>query len=209
MRRFALIATAAIAVLTGLSLLALSSMLPAGAPTGAAGPTPAAPPPPGPDAPAPPPPALLLPRPPDVPPPPLIAGPPPPRPEAGTWEAVPPVARAGELGPVGAALGRELNELQPRLAACFDEDVQARFGREPVTRTADYAPLEDQGTTILMLQVETRPGEIRIVDAPVETRGGASDGLLACAQRVLRGHAVASPEARAAGRHRVLFSLLR
>jgi len=154
-------------------------------------------------------PSLSLVRPPDPPPPPLIAGPPPPRPQEGSWEAVPPVARASEAGPVGAALGRELNELQPRLSNCFDEDVQARHGLEGVTRTSDYAPLEEQGATILMLQVETRPGEIRIVEAPVETRGGASDGLLACAQRVLRGHTLKTHEARAVGRYRILYSLLR
>ncbi len=145
---------------------------------------------------------------PQPPPPPLIHDDPPPRPALGSWEAIRPAARPAELGPVGAAIGRELNELQPLLAACFDEDTQARHGRQGYTAVRDYAPLEDHGTTILMLQVETYDGQARIVDAPVETRGGASDGLIACAQRVLRGHAVQVPEAKRGSRHRMLFTLL-
>jgi len=145
---------------------------------------------------------------PESPPPPLIVAPPPPRPAEGTWEAVSPVARPAAAGPVGAAIGRELNEMQPKISACFDEDRQARHGRDAVSRTQDYAPMGDYGTTVLMLQVEVRPGEAVIVDAPVETQGHASDGLVACVQRVLRGHAVRTPAATEAGRHRILFTLL-
>ncbi len=146
---------------------------------------------------------------PENPPPPLIVTPAPPPPAAGTWEAVPQVARAAEAGPVGAAVGRELNELQPRLAACFDEDRQARHGRDVVSRSGDALPMEDSGTTILVLQVEAGGGRARIVDAPVETQGGASDGLVACAQQVLRGHVVQTPAAKAPARYRILFTLLR
>jgi len=123
-------------------------------------------------------------------------------------EAVAPVARPAALGAVGAALGRGLNELKDQLDVCFDEDVQARHGRESLTRTREDAPLEDHGTTILMLQVEVSPGEARIVDAPVETRGGASDGLIACAQRVLRGQVIPLQGSPSAERQRILFPLL-
>jgi hypothetical protein len=138
----------------------------------------------------------------------VVLGPPAPTPPPGSWEAVPPAARAASMGEVGPALGRELNELQPRLANCFDEDVQARHGTSPITRVQDYAPSEDQGTTILMLQVETQSGSARIVDAPVETRGRASDGLIACAQRVLRGQQVAVPGVEPGKRYRLLYTLL-
>ncbi len=150
----------------------------------------------------------LAPRP-EIPPPPLIVNPAPPPPAEGTWEAVPQVARAAEAGPVGAAVGRELNELQPRLAACFDEDRQARHGRDRVSRSGDALPMDDTGTTILVLQVEAGGGRARIVDAPVETQGGASDGLVACAQQVLRGHVVPTPAATDPARSRILFTLLR
>jgi hypothetical protein len=152
-------------------------------------------------------PLVLPPRAEPVPPPPLIQGPPRPQPPEGSWEAVPQVARASHLGPLGGAVGRALNGLQPLLSACFDEVTQARHGQTPYTTTQDAQPLEDYGTTILVLQLETGQGEVRIVDAPVETRGGASDGLIACAQRVLRGRSFQVPGARPGARHRLLFTL--
>jgi hypothetical protein len=108
---------------------------------------------------------------------------------------------------VGAAIGRGLLELQPLLTACFDEDTQARFGSEAYTTVRDAVPMDDRGATVLVLQIETGPGEARIVDAPVETRGTASDGLIACAQRVLRGQRFEAPQARAGGRIRLLHPL--
>ena len=172
---------------------------------------------PGPDA-SPPTPAARLgplgalppagPAPPQLPSPPQQYSPPPPTPPDGSWEAVPPVARAAALGPLGGAIGRGLNEIQPRLAACFDEDVQARHGRTRFTETQDYAPMPDHGTTVLMLQIETLSGGARIVDAPLEARGGASDGLVACAQGVLREQKFEVPGATPGARHRLLYSLL-
>ena len=141
------------------------------------------------------------------PPPPIeVMGPPRPVPPEGSWEAVPPVARPAALGKVGAAVGRALLELKPRLDACFDEDTQARFGPRPHTVVKDYAPIESR-STILMLQIEETGGQARIVDAPVESQGRASDGLIACAQQVLRGRTVDVPEARAGVRHRLLYAL--
>ncbi len=132
---------------------------------------------------------------------------PPAPPPAGSWEAVPLSPRPAGLGPMGAALGRELNDLQPALSACFDEEVQARHGAAPVTRTAEAAP-DDVGVTVLVLELEAGGGTVRVVDAPVESRGGASDGLIACAQRVLRGKVFEAPVGpRQGGRHRVLFPL--
>jgi hypothetical protein len=141
------------------------------------------------------------------PPPPVVMGPPRPEPPRDSWEAVPPAARPGDLGPVGAALGRGLNELQDKVSGCYDEVVQARYGQRQFTTVRDYAPLDDTGTTVLMLEVETQHGSVRIVDAPVETRGGASDGLIACAQQALRGQVVPAPQAVPGSRHRVRYPL--
>lgn len=134
----------------------------------------------------------------------LPAPPPPPK---DSWEAVPPAARPAALGLVGGAVGRELLELKPRLDACFDEDTQARFGPKPHTTVQDYAPIDSPTTTILMLQLEETDGAVRIVDAPVESQGRASDGLVACAQQVLRGRVVRAPQARAGARHRLMYTL--
>lgn len=168
-----------------------------------------APAPPAPVQPGPAPGQLVLPPRAEVPPPPLVQGPPPPKPPEGSWEAVPQAARASALGPVvGGAVGRGLNGLQPLLSACFDEVTQARHGQTPYTTTQDAQPLEDYGTTILVLELETGQGVVRIADAPVETRGGASDGLIACAQRVLRGRSFEAPGALPGNRHRLLFTLM-
>jgi hypothetical protein len=138
----------------------------------------------------------------------VILGAPPDVPPPGSWEAVPPAARVAAMGEVGPYLGRELNELQPRLSACFDEDSQARHGTTPITATQDQAPMDDHGTTVLMLEVETQAGRARIVDAPVETLGRASDGLVACAQRILRGHTFPVPGVTPGKRYRGLHTLL-
>jgi hypothetical protein len=133
--------------------------------------------------------------------------PPLPPPPEDSWEAVKPVARP--RGPVGAAITLGLNEMKEQLDACFDEDVAARHGGTRISRTRDDAPIENDQTTILMLQVETHPGFVRIVDAPVESQGPADEPLLACAQRVLRGLEIDSPQVKPGERHRVLFTLSR
>lgn len=153
-----------------------------------------------------------------TPPPPVDVRPPPPlivvtsepraEPPKGSWEAVPVVARPAALGPPGGAIGRGLIELQPRLAGCFDEDTAARFGPTPPTVAQD-ASMSETGATVLVLHVETGGGEARIVDAPVETQGGASDGVVTCAQNVLRGQRFALPQATPGGKYRLLHPLTR
>jgi hypothetical protein len=139
------------------------------------------------------------------PPKPMEYAPAPPRPPAGTWEAIPPVARPAALGPLGAALHAGLQELQPRISDCFQRGARAGQGVTAVKE--EYVALPDTGATVLMLEVEALPGQVRIADAPVETRGGASDGLIACAQQVLRGQAFPARVASPGARHRVLYPL--
>jgi hypothetical protein len=137
---------------------------------------------------------------------PVYDAPPPPPPE-GSWEAVKPSARLAAIGPAGVAVSRGLNEMKDELDVCFDEEVQSRHGQVAVTRTRDDAPIEGDGQTILMLQLESRNGTVVLVDAPVEAQGMASDGLVACAQRVLRGLEFQVPGARPGERHRVPYTL--
>ena len=120
---------------------------------------------------------------------------------------VTPVGKLSALRGVGAAVGREMNEIRPRLESCFDEENQARHGQVPFTTVRDLQPIGDQGVAVLMLQLETQPGRVVIVDAPLEARGDASDGLVACAQQVLRGLAIDVPSAKPGERHRVRFPL--
>lgn len=139
--------------------------------------------------------------------PPQVYEPPPPKPPPGSWEAVTVTARAAALGPVGAAVDRELGELQPQLSACFDEVTQSRYGQTGFSRTQDRDTPNETGTTVFLLQLETSAGKVRIVDAPLETQGTASDGLVACAQRVLRGRVIDAPEAKTGQRARLIFPL--
>jgi hypothetical protein len=122
------------------------------------------------------------------------AAPPPP----GSWESVPIFApRRG-----GAVL--DLEDLQPRLSDCFSPSQSARGG--PVVKVKDAAPLQDEGATTLLLQLEVTGDELRIVDAPVESRGQATDGTISCAQSTLRGRTAPSAGL-TAGRHRVRYVL--
>ncbi|MBI5069156.1 MAG: hypothetical protein HZB56_13045 [Deltaproteobacteria bacterium] len=134
----------------------------------------------------------------------------PPPPES--WEAVPVSARAASLGTLGAAVGRSVNALQPQLAACWAE-ADARGGAvaptDNYTETREGEPPPDATTTILVLQVESHTDELQIVDAPVEAQGTASYGVVACAQRVLRGHRVPAPGVQAGQRYRILQPLTR
>ncbi len=133
-------------------------------------------------------------------------GPPRVEPPKGSWEAVAVAARPSALGPLGGVIARGLNDLDVQLAACFDEDTAARFGAQPHTVSTE-ASLPDTGTPVLMLHIETGSGRARIVDAPVETRGGASDGVIACAQSVFRGRSFPFPDAPAGGKYRLLHAL--
>lgn len=139
---------------------------------------------------------------------PMEYAPAPPPPPVGSWESVKPVGRLANLGPVGHAVNRGIAQLGPQLGACFDETTQARYGQTGYTAAKEeYAAVDENGSTIFMLQLETLDGQVRIVDAPVESRGGASDGLLSCAQSVLRGQTFASPGAKPGSRMRVPYNL--
>jgi len=118
------------------------------------------------------------------------------------------LSRPRALGPLGGALGAALADLEPDLSACFGKESQARHALEHYTMTKDHSPLGDVGATILVLQVETQDGRATIVDAPVETMGDASDGLVACAQRVLRGRSFLAPGTKAGAKYRVVHNLM-
>ena len=90
--------------------------------------------------------------------------------------------------------------VQSRLARCVDGDVgfggDAAPGRIPRARPA-----------VLTLELETRRGEVRIAEAQVQSWGGASEPIVACARDVLRGKVVAAPVAQPGRRLRMPFTL--
>ena len=139
--------------------------------------------------------------------PPIEYGPAPSKPPPGSWEAVAPVARPGALGPLGGAITQGLAELKPALDECFSAASQARNAGQKVTEVQDEVVADDNGSTTLMLQIEGNQGSVRIVDAPLEMRGTASNGLIACVQQVLRGHVIQAAAARPGTRYRIPFPL--
>lgn len=140
--------------------------------------------------------------------PPPVAGPPPPPPARDSWEAVPITARAKSLGRLGGLISARLAEIHDEVTTCFTHEAQARHGAAAVTTVKDAAPMDDTGSIVLVLQLEGQAGAIRIVDAPVETRGGAGDELLACAQSLLRGKVLDVPGAVAGKKYRLLYPLI-
>jgi len=134
--------------------------------------------------------------PPEAPPPPLIVSGERQRPREGTWDAVPAAARAASLGKVvGGALHRGLNQLGAPLAACVEADV-ARMD-------------ESNEQPTLVLNVETREGQVVIVDATPLAEGGATVELLACAINVVKGRSFPAPGAKAGERHRLIYPIRR
>jgi hypothetical protein len=138
---------------------------------------------------------------------PVVFEPEPPPPDPDSWEAVAAAARPAALGRIGPVMNNELANLQPSLARCLDEETQARNGQFPVSRSLDGRTPDENATTLLVLQLELSPGQIRIVDAPVESQGRSSDGRVACAQRLLRGRVIRTPVVQGAGRARMVLPL--
>jgi hypothetical protein len=104
--------------------------------------------------------------------------------EERSWEQIRPLAKP--IAPLVHALAEPV-------APCFDEYTQARFGPKPHTSLSDVSG-SGSGLASLMLELEAVDGGLRIVDAPVAQLGAAGDGLVACAQQVLRGRTILLPQ---------------
>jgi len=125
-------------------------------------------------------------------------------PTTSDWGNVPVAAREAGLGPWGPVFRRGLLALRGPLSACADPDVEARYGAQRPTRVPGQ---ERQGPAVLILELETTEGGLRIVDAPAESLGHASEGRVSCAQAVLRGAVVPVPGVHAGTRQRLRWGL--
>jgi hypothetical protein len=90
--------------------------------------------------------------------------------------------------------------VQSRLARCVDRDGGFGGGAAP-GRIPHAKP------AVLMLELETLGGEVRIVEAQVQAWGGASAEVVSCAQYVLRGQVIAASTAGPGHRVRMPFPL--
>ena len=136
---------------------------------------------------------------------------PPRAPPRGSWEDVDPVGRPAELGAIGPAVSMALNDASAKVAHCFDPDTEARHASSGVVPVAasDGTTVAGNGVpAVLLLELETADGAVRIVDAPVESQGTTGDGVVLCAQRALRGLSLPAPGARPGERHRLRYPLL-
>jgi hypothetical protein len=130
-------------------------------------------------------------------------------PELDRWEAVPVATRTDRMGLIGPILAAELSSLQPRLAACLDDDRQVRPAQAPPRPAPEPGSADESTPTILVLNLELEAGRIRIEDAPVEAQGRVSEGAIACTQQVLRGHVFPAPVVTGPGRARMALPLAR
>jgi hypothetical protein len=124
-----------------------------------------------------------------------------PVPATGAWESIAPT-QVRRL----PSVGRALEQVRPAMAHCFDEETQARYGQRPYTVSGDPPP--GTGPPSFLLQIEAEAGgTLRVVDAPVEARGAAEDGLIACVQESLRGRDLGASGLASGSRLRVRYVL--
>ncbi len=93
-----------------------------------------------------------------------------------------------------------MDALSARLARCPDRYIQG-FGESVV---------QDQGwdePTGLMLEMAMLDGKMEVVDVSLHPNGSASAALVACAQKMLRGQAIAAPLTKAGSRMQIPLSL--
>jgi hypothetical protein len=128
-----------------------------------------------------------------------------PPPAPGSWESTPLAQRGRAMGRAGVDLEQGLLELQDSLSVCFTRQGQASYQGQPVLEVARPQG-DDTGSTVLTLQVVASGGELRVVDAPVEVRAGASDATLACLQARLREVRVPTEATPVAPRFRLRFT---
>ena len=85
--------------------------------------------------------------------------------------------------------------LQSRLARCVDRDREVGFGGG-----ASPARVPRPRAATLVLEIETGTREVRIVEAKVQSFGGASEAAVSCARNVLSGKVLAAKNAKP-GKH--------
>jgi hypothetical protein len=124
-----------------------------------------------------------------------------PLPATGPWEAIAPVS-SRRL----PAISNALQQAEPALALCYDVETQARYGRQPYSTVGTTMP-GTGGTTFLVNLEVGSSGKLRVVDAPVESRGAAEDGLIACVQETLRRQELGASSLAPGSRLRVRYPL--
>ena len=101
-----------------------------------------------------------------------------------------------------ASIAARLDELKPRLAQCYEG---ARPGANPPGGSP--APESERPVPpVFLLELESSGEHYRIVDANVDSRGGAEDAVLECMQTVLMNATIPTPGPETVDRVALRFS---
>ncbi|BDG01020.1 hypothetical protein [Anaeromyxobacter oryzae] len=116
------------------------------------------------------------------------------------WSAVPVAARLSDLGPLARHVYAGLQQARAAMDGCFQEaerEAQANPPGQP----------EEGGAAIVSLELESRPDELVIVGAPLQSIGTSSPRLVDCCEGVLRGFRIPAPGATPGRRYRLNHQL--
>lgn len=122
-------------------------------------------------------------------------------PREGRTAALPPGTTARSREQLSAAaITARLDELKPRLSQCYEGAERA------AANPAAGSPGAASVSPVFMVELESAGEHYRVVDADVDSRGGAEDGVLECMRTVLLGATISIPGAENAERVTLRFS---
>lgn len=98
---------------------------------------------------------------------------------------------------------RAIEQQATELSRCLGRD-RTQAAAVAASRRGMVAP---ESAGVLLLELEPRRDEIRIVDVAVQEQGGGADAELACARRVLKGFALELPGTTPAARVSMAYPL--
>jgi hypothetical protein len=140
-----------------------------------------------------------------------LPAPPPPPPLAAElrdpWDTVPVLGRS-RTG-LGRSLEAMVADLGPEVATCFDPAVHSRYAPRGFTPYRGQDGTGDVDQAGLMLELEAGAEGLRIVGAPVESRGRLDDDTLACAQHLVQGRTLPVAGAATGARFKVRLAISR
>jgi hypothetical protein len=123
------------------------------------------------------------------------------------WDTVPFIGRSR------TGFGRELEaavaELEGEVGPCFDPAVRSRYRHVGVSEYRGQDGAGESGDASLVLEIEVSTRGVRIAGAPVESRGGLEDDVLACAQQRIAGRELAVEGAPPGARYKLRFPVAR
>lgn len=120
------------------------------------------------------------------------------------WSDVPLAARLSNLGPLARPVYDGLQKARAAMEPCFQADAKDEAAHPRAPNQED-----GWGAAIVTLQMEGRPGELVIVNAPLQSIGTSSLSLVECCEKVLRGFRIPADAATPGKRYRLQHQLIR